>query len=151
MLQPTLFIPLHFLLMNTSDFIGRAIPGISPRYLTIHNPKILVSLVLLRFIFWPLFWACNISNQGPWLPIFNDLSFFIILFFFGFSNGWIATCLMMEGGMYVPVHEREKANSLMSFCLCIGYYPRSIRKLTRRLALGSLLSFVVSTPFIRPE
>ena len=123
MLQPTLFIPLHFLLMNTSDFIGRAIPGIAPRYLTIHNPKILVTLVLLRFIFWPLFWACNVSNQGPWLPVFNDLSFFIILFFFGFSNGWIATCLMMEGGMYVPVHEREKASSLMSFCLCIGYVP----------------------------
>jgi hypothetical protein len=136
--------------MNTSDFIGRAIPGISPRYLTIHNPRILVTLVLLRLIFWPLFWACNVSNQGPWLPVFGDLSFFILLFFLGLSNGWIATCLMMEGGMYVPVHEREKANSLMSFCLCIGYNPSIERVVNSRLALGSLLSFVVSTPFIRP-
>jgi len=112
--------------MNTADFIGRATPGISTRYLTIQNPQILVTLVSLRILFWPLFWACNISNQGPYLPIFNDIAFFIILALFGLSNGWIATCLMMEGGMYVPVHEREKANSLMSFCLCIGYVPSKI-------------------------
>jgi solute carrier family 29 (equilibrative nucleoside transporter), member 1/2/3 len=107
--------------MNTSDFIGRAIPGVSPQYLTIHNPRILVTLVILRIFFWPLFWACNISNQGPWIPLFGDTTFFVIVGLFGLSNGWVATCLMMEAGMYVPIHEREKANSLMSFCLCIGY------------------------------
>jgi equilibrative nucleoside transporter 1/2/3 len=134
--------------MNTADFIGRAIPGISPRYFTIHNPRILVTLVLLRILFWPFFWACNVSNRGPWIPLFGDLVFFIILALFGLSNGWVATCLMMEGGMYVPAHEREKANSLMSFCLCIGYFsPWSL--VDDRLALGSVLSFVVSTPFIR--
>jgi len=106
--------------MNTADFIGRAIPGISTRYLTVQNPKVLTTIVCLRFLFWPLFWACNVSNRGPWLPLFGDITFFIILVAFGLSNGWTATCLMMEGGMYVPVHEREKANSLMSFCLCIG-------------------------------
>lgn len=136
--------------MNTSDFIGRAIPGISTRYLTIQNPRILVTLVSLRFLFWPLFWSCNVSNRGPWLPFFNDITFFIILGVFGLSNGWIATCLMMEGGMYVPVHEREKANSLMSFCLCIGCpFPFVIICVNGSLAIGSFLSFVVSTPFIR--
>jgi Nucleoside transporter len=109
--------------MNTFDFIGRALPGLSTRYLTIQNPRILVTLVFLRFLFWPLFWACNVSDQEPWLPIFGDVTFFIILGLFGLSNGWVATCLMMEAGMYVPVHEREKANSLMSFCLCVGYTP----------------------------
>ena len=111
--------------MNTTDFIGRAIPGVSPRYLTIQNPRILITLVCLRFLFWPIFWACNVSNRGPWIPLFGDLFFFIMLAFFGLSNGWVATCLMMEAGMYVPVHEREKANSLMSFALCIGYIHRS--------------------------
>lgn len=52
--------------------------------------------------------------------------------------------------MYVPVHEREKANSLMSFCLCIGYSPDSF-KVDSSLALGSFLSFFVSTPFIRAD
>ena len=111
--------------MNTSDFIGRAIPGLSPRYLTVHNPRILVTIVSIRILFWPLFWACNISNQGPWIPLFNDTAFFLILTAFGLSNGWTATCLMMEGGMYVPAHEREKANSLLSFSLCIGYTSNS--------------------------
>ena len=107
--------------MNTTDFIGRAIPGLSPRYFTVQNPKILVICTIARFIFWPLFWACNVSNRGPWYPIFGDVEYFILLGLFGLSNGWVATCLMMEGGMYVPVHEREKANSLLSFAICIGY------------------------------
>jgi len=106
--------------MNTSDFIGRATPGISTRYLTIQNPGILVTLTCVRIVFWPLFWACNVSDHGPRIALFGDIAFFLILVLFGLSNGWVATCLMMEGGMYVPVHEREKANSLMSFCLCIG-------------------------------
>ena len=32
--------------------------------------------------------------------------------------------------MYVPVHEREKANSLLSFCLCIGYRPHRFGLMT---------------------
>ena len=125
--------------MNTTDFLGRLAPGLSTRYLTIQNPTTLCTLTFLRILFWPLFWACNISNQGPFSPIFGDITFFVVLGLFGLSNGWIATCLMMEAGMYVPVHEREKANSLMSFCLCIG------------LAAGSFLSFLVSTPFIKAD
>jgi len=142
-----MFVAIHFLIFNAADLIGRATPGLSPRYLTIHNPRILVTLVIARLIFWPLFWACNVSNRGPWSPIFNDVTFFVILTLFGLSNGWIATCLMMEGGMYVPVHEREKANSLMSFSLCIGYIPQD--SVNIRLALGSFFSFLVATPFIQ--
>jgi len=116
-----LFIATHFFVFNAADLIGRTAPGISPRYFTIYNPRILATLAFLRLLFWPLFWACNVSGRGPWLPIFGDITFFFILVLFGLSNGWVATCLMMEGPMYVPVHEREQANSLLSFCLCIGF------------------------------
>ena len=44
--------------------------------------------------------------------------------------------------MYVPAHEREKANSLMSFCLCIGY--TSSPSLSNRSALTVVWRWEVS-------
>jgi equilibrative nucleoside transporter 1/2/3 len=119
-----MFIPIHFLVFQLADLIGRALPAIP--LLIIHNGQQLVKLGLLRTVFWPMFWACNVSNRGTWAPFFNDWGFFIVLASFGLSHGWLATCVMMEGGMRVSAAEREKANSLMSFCLTIGYALTSL-------------------------
>lgn len=120
--NPQIFIALHFLLFNVSDWIGRYVCSYS--FFQIWSQKKLFLLSMSRIIFVALFLMCNVDlhpslplspkqslvgsttltvQRLSWLsrsptdrPLINsDLIFFAFLFLFGFSNGWLTSLIMM--------------------------------------------------------
>jgi len=140
-LQPAVFIPLHFLIFNVADFIGRTyVPAIKGFLLTNHYHVVAASLA--RTFFVPIFLACNtIVLQGDAttkkVPLVNsDLLYFLIIFAFGCSNGYISSLAMILSSsptLNPAIEEEEKdiAGTLAAFCLVAG------------LAMGSIASFAV--------
>ncbi|RSH95569.1 hypothetical protein EHS25_000661 [Saitozyma podzolica] len=89
-LQPSVFIPLHFLLFNVGDFVGRTyLPAIPSLLIT--NPRRVLALSLARTLFVPLFLACNVAVSPATTgskPLLNsDAAYFLILIAFGLTNG----------------------------------------------------------------
>lgn len=131
MYEPTVFIPLAFLLWNIGDLSGRmavAYPGFS----LAHRPKLAFALTLARVIFVPLYLLCNISGTGA--VVKSDIFYlFIVQLLFGASNGYLASSCMMGASVWVSADEREAAGGFMSMMLVAG------------LAAGSFLSFLVAS------
>lgn len=127
--DPTVFIPLAFLLWNLGDLIGRMAVAI-PR-LSLHNPRLLFVLSVSRIGFIPLYLLCNIRGRGA--VVDSDFFYlFIVQLLFGVSNGYIGSCCMMGASGCVEVGEREAAGGFMSLMLVGG------------LTVGSLGSFFVT-------
>ncbi|KAG5654678.1 hypothetical protein H0H81_009927 [Sphagnurus paluster] len=138
--HPLLFNVVHFLVFNIGDFLGRYICAIPA--LWIWSAKWLVSLSMARTLFIPIFLMCNIqrpSTDLPVTPIINsDFLFFLILFAFGLSNGYVSSMCMMSAPSldHNPRLEGRKedvdvAATVASFSIVAG------------LALGSIGSFAV--------
>ncbi|EIW70227.1 hypothetical protein TREMEDRAFT_43819 [Tremella mesenterica DSM 1558] len=133
LLQPDVFIPLHFLIFNLGDYIGRTYLPLIPSILITSHPRILI-LALSRTLFIPLFLACNTSTT---IPLINsDILYFLIALTCGLSNGYIGSMCMIVAttpSLNPRISEEEKdfAGTLGAFFLVGG------------LALGSVASFGV--------
>ncbi|WWC69661.1 uncharacterized protein I206_103604 [Kwoniella pini CBS 10737] len=136
LLQPDVFIPLHFLLFNIGDYCGRTyLPSIQALFTT--SPPRILLLSLSRIIFIPLLFFCNTTLRST-VPIFNsDLVYFLIILLLGLTNGYIGSVCMIvasspELSKRIEEDERDVAGTLASFCLVAG------------LAGGSAASFLVT-------
>ncbi|WWD15728.1 hypothetical protein CI109_100150 [Kwoniella shandongensis] len=138
LLQPDVFIPLHFLIFNIGDYLGRTyLPSISFLLLTSHSHILLASFA--RTLFVPLLFACNVTPRSiDSVPVINsDLAYFGIILFFGITNGYIGSLCMIVASSpalnpKLEEDEKDVAGTLASFCLVAG------------LAGGSLSSFAVT-------
>ncbi|KAF9412329.1 hypothetical protein BGZ76_005194, partial [Entomortierella beljakovae] len=136
-----LFVPFHFLVYNVGDWAGKALPSIPYFAPNIIHPtgkqqvRFILS-ALARFVFIPIFLTANlpIDEDKRLLPylIRNDAAWFILVFIFALSNGYIGSIVMMVGPACVMGGERKaRAGVKLGFWLTMG------------LALGSLASFGV--------
>jgi equilibrative nucleoside transporter 1/2/3 len=137
-IHPLIFTATHFFVFNVADFLGRYVCSFS-QFLIWDARKILL-IALARTLFIPLFLMCNIQySSSPSTThgiISSDLAFFLILFAFGWSQGY-GTSLCMIGAPNLEHNPRlmerredvDLAATISSFCIVMG------------LALGSLLSF----------
>ncbi|CAG7927063.1 unnamed protein product [Penicillium olsonii] len=126
--DPSVFIPLAFLIWNLGDLVGRmgvAIPGMSVG----QYPQMAAILAVARVMFIPIYQLCNINGQGA--VVKSDFFYFVVQFLFGATNGYLGTSCMMGAGHWVVADERPAAGGFMSMVLVGG------------LAAGSLLSFSV--------
>ncbi|KAJ5669383.1 hypothetical protein N7462_010453 [Penicillium macrosclerotiorum] len=128
--EPAVFIPLAFLVWNVGDLCGR-IAVASPKASLAHRPGLAYLLAIGRVGFVPLYLLCNIRGEGA--VVQSDFFYlFIVQFFFGVTNGYLASSCMMGASHWVSPDEREAAGGFMSMMLVGG------------LAAGSLLSFLVA-------
>ena len=130
-LEPASFIPLAFLVWNTGDLIGRVLTGVPALRLS-SRPKLVFVLAVLRMVFIPMYFLCNIGGKGAKIP--SDFFYlFIVQLFFGISNGYIGSTCMMGAAEWVDEDEREAAGGFMVLCLITG------------LTIGSVLSFLIGS------
>ncbi|GAN00695.1 equilibrative nucleoside transporter 1 isoform X1 [Mucor ambiguus] len=129
-----IFVAFHFLLFNVGDWVGRMMPVSS--MFQIFQVKYLVLLSTLRSVFIPLFLVCNIIvSEQRRLPVLinSDFVYFILIWIFAVSNGWICSLAMMAAPQIESIksaHEKSLVGSVMSFSLVVG------------LAIGGSLSFI---------
>ncbi|WVW83384.1 hypothetical protein I302_105403 [Kwoniella bestiolae CBS 10118] len=141
LLQPDVFIPLHFLLFNIGDYCGRTyLPSVKALFTT-SPPRILI-LSLLRTLFIPIIFLCNTTPRISTPIINSDLLYFLVILTLGLTNGYIGSLCMIvasspELNKRIEEDERDVAGTLASFCLVAG------------LAVGSAASFVVSS-WVKP-
>jgi equilibrative nucleoside transporter 1/2/3 len=135
-LLESLFVPLHFLLFNGGDWIGRLLASVSS--LQIRHGRSLILASVARVLFYPLLLACNVivkDAQGAelerFLPlIFNsDACFWFIMAAFSISHGWLCSLIMMAAPQKCHISSKALAGTLLVSCLSIG------------MAVGSFLSF----------
>jgi len=125
--QDYLFIPLHFLIFNLGDWLGRYLPLL--QFFNITDPVTLARMSISRIIFLPIFLMCNVDGRRIFPLIINsDLIYFLILLLFAISNGYIGTLPMMAAPQVEGV-AKDLAGTIMTFCLVFG------------LVLGSIFSF----------
>jgi len=127
--QDYLFIPIHFLIFNMGDLIGRSLPIIQS--FLIKNVNLLALMSASHSMFIPLILSCNtdIGDKRLFpLLVTNDWLYFFIVFLFSLSNGYLGSSIMMVGSQTKNV-DKGLAGMLLIFCLVIG------------LTVGSLLSF----------
>ncbi|KAF9202129.1 hypothetical protein BGZ49_007666 [Haplosporangium sp. Z 27] len=136
-----LFVPFHFLVYNIGDWAGKALPSIAYFTPNTQRPRRKQQFRCLlssfgRFVFIPIFLTANlpIAQDKRLLPylIRNDALWFLLLFLFALSNGYIGSVVMMIGPSYVLGGEKKsRAGVVLGFWLTAG------------LALGSAASFGV--------
>jgi equilibrative nucleoside transporter 1/2/3 len=127
--QDYLFIPLHFLIFNLGDWLGRFLPSL--QFFIINDSVKLARMSIARIIFLPLFLMCNVNvgSNGIFPLIINsDLIYFLILLPFAITNGYISSLTMMAAPQVEGV-AKDFAGTIMSFGLVLG------------LVLGSIFSF----------
>ncbi|KAF9573955.1 hypothetical protein EC968_007641 [Mortierella alpina] len=136
-----LFVPLHFLLYNLGDWTGKALPSFAwfaPNTLHPTGKQQLRYLMaaVSRCVFIPIFLTANlpIPAETRLLPflIRRDEIWFLLVYLFALSNGYVASIVMMVGPACVMGGEKKaRAGVKLGFWLTTG------------LALGSVASFGV--------
>jgi equilibrative nucleoside transporter 1/2/3 len=122
-----LTVALGFVLWNTGDLLGRILSG--TQTLCIRSGRTLLVLSVLRVVFVPLLFLCNIDGQGAHVQ--SDAFFFVYMLMFGTSNGYVAS-LCMSGAIDAAAdQDKNTVGAVMSLMLCLG------------LLGGSLLSFLM--------
>ncbi|KAI7870168.1 nucleoside transporter-domain-containing protein [Spinellus fusiger] len=130
-----LFVAFHFLLFNVGDWVGRTIPII--KCFQIFDTKKLAFMSLLRTLFIPLFLVCNVivpEERGISVWVNSDTLYFLILWIFAVTNGWIGSLTMMAAPQQSFIKsnaEKSLVGNLMSFFLVFG------------LAMGGTFSFII--------
>ncbi|KAF8603545.1 hypothetical protein BDV93DRAFT_493461 [Ceratobasidium sp. AG-I] len=143
--DPLVFSALHFLNFNLADLLGRtfvAIPSLSPS-----STESLLTYSLARTLFIPLLLLCNVQHHPKFSshlpspehpfpsPIINsDVTYMLILFAFGLTNGHASTLVLMAAPSKVlnprlELYESKTAARIAQFCLVGG------------LVVGSAASF----------
>ncbi|KAF0555357.1 Solute carrier family 29 equilibrative nucleoside transporter, member 1/2/3 [Gigaspora margarita] len=129
--QDYLFIPIHFLIFNIFDWIGRSLPGFKSLVITSKYYLLIFSLFQTTFIILFLFSNVDVGMYGKRivpLLITNDWIYFLMLSLFGFTNGYLASLCMVAGPQVFGV-VKDLAGNLLNFFMIFG------------LVCGSLLSF----------
>lgn len=128
--EPSAFIPLAFFFWNLGDLVGRMSNMLPFMQALRERPPLLFGLSVLRVLFLPLYFLCNLGGRGA--VVNSDLFFLLCVQFpFGLTNGWLSSSAMMTAGEWVEEGEREAAGGFMGLCLVAG------------LTVGSLMSFSV--------
>jgi len=116
---------------NFGDYFGRTLPKwercILFSYRTIWIPT------LLRVVFLPLF----ILSVAPNKFFGSDIWMYVFMFLFSVSNGYCGTLCMMFGPDRVDTRDKEKAGTVMVFCLTLG--------LTLGVVMGNVINSVFYT------
>ncbi|XP_069022966.1 equilibrative nucleoside transporter 2-like [Embiotoca jacksoni] len=118
-----------FIVFNIMDLAGRSAPSVV-QWPSKESP-LFPAAVLSRVVFIPLLMMCNIQDSRPIAPFSHDCVFVIIMAFFSFTNGYLASLCMAYAPQLVRWKDCETAGSLMTFFLVLG------------LALGASLSFLL--------
>ncbi|EPE31676.1 MFS general substrate transporter [Glarea lozoyensis ATCC 20868] len=126
--QPSVYIPLAFLVWNVGDLVGRI--TITIKFFVVRKGPILLVAAILRAGFLPLYLLCNIRGKGAVIKS-DTFYLFGVQFLFGATNGWLSSLCMTEAGEKVTEGEREATGGFMALNLVAG------------LTVGSLLSFAV--------
>lgn len=121
-MRPTLFMSLHFLIFNLGDWIGRTLPIL--KSCQVASSQVLMGCAILRTLFVPVF--LKMMSGSP-----SDLIFYLSVFLFSISNGWLTSLVFMVAPNQYDMNSRPLVASIMSYSLVIG------------LALGGLSSFIV--------
>lgn len=139
-----LFTPLHFLIYNLFDFLGKSLPIFMGKTFECSS-RILLMASIARLLFIPAFLACNVkfySNQvliprPQFIPlIFSDLGFFTLIALLGLSSGVINSLGFIGGAKSLGVvGEVGGAYILVGDLMGIG--------LGTGLAAGSLFAFAL--------
>lgn len=140
--HPLLFSAIHFLMFNVGDFLGRYVLAF-PMFV-IWSTKRISMLAAMRTLFIPLFLLCNFQRRSSLMPsepiINSDFLFMLLIFLFGWSNGYVSSlCLMAAPSLeHNPrlrgrVEDVDIAATVASFCLVGG------------LVIGSFVSFAVKS------
>ncbi|TPX42034.1 hypothetical protein SeMB42_g02034 [Synchytrium endobioticum] len=105
----TLIVPIHFVIFNLFDLLGKTLPGIPTFF--IQSPAILFIMSVARLVFPPAFLLCNVTFQDRFgivldrtMPLVfgKDWMFHGILALFAFSNGYIDACIVMLAPDLIP-------------------------------------------------
>lgn len=136
-----LFVPLHFLAYNVGDWTGKALPSLALFAPDTTHPTRRQQMRYLmgafgRFVFIPIFLTANlpIPESTRLLPLLiqRDEIWFVLVFLFAVSNGYLGSLIMMVGPACVLGGENKaRAGVKLGFWLTTG------------LALGSVASFGV--------
>ncbi|KAL0077443.1 nucleoside transporter-domain-containing protein [Phycomyces blakesleeanus] len=130
-----IFVAFHFLLFNVGDWVGRTMPIIQA--FRTFDTRALTFMSLARTIFVPAFLICNVvvpddRKLSVWVN--SDIAYFIIVWLFAVTNGWIGSLTMMAAPQQTflkSAAEKSLIGSLMSFFLVLG------------LAIGGAASFIL--------
>ncbi len=114
-----LWVPISFLCFNVGDTLGRVLTA----YVKLSTKPVLF-LAILRLGFVPLFLNCNVVPAGfepnDNVLFKNDLIPILLMAGMAISNGFLASCAMMNGPENVPDNVASRAGTLMAFFLEFG-------------------------------
>lgn len=126
-----LYTPLTFVIYNVGDLTGRLLatkPVVQKRV-----KDRMISMSLLRFIFFPLFFLC-VSQAHTRYEIDSDLFSLVVQICFSISNGLVlTTCFAQAPTMLTHESMNERMSEILSLAVSFG------------LLGGSLLSFPVAS------
>jgi len=126
------FIPLMFLLQSLGDFLSRFIGGIYP--LSVDKRKAIGFLAYSRIILIPLAIFCNIQPRSSNnLVFFGDVTFYVLSFMVGLSNGYVCTICLMYIPKVVESSLCEVVSAMGQFFLMFG------------IVTGSVVSFLLTS------
>ena len=114
-----LFLPFLFLVYNTFDFAGRVS---AEKFKPLLNAYNILPFALMRIFFIPLVLTCNIPDSQFPTKLPYDAAFFVIVVFFAFSNGYLASSAMMLGPALVSPKDQSLAGTIMIFALTVGLF-----------------------------
>ncbi|KAB5592332.1 Sorting nexin-25 [Ceratobasidium theobromae] len=129
--DPTLFKLFHFFVFNLGDFVGRLLVSL-PTPAALKRPTVLLVYSILRILFIPLFFLCNIS-RGQWPSHstlwIGDIAFLGLLFCFAVTNGHSSSLGYLSLGSGISSATGAR---VLQLWMCAGFVA------------GSALSFGVS-------
>jgi equilibrative nucleoside transporter 1/2/3 len=136
MIYNELFVPLHFLIFNVGDWVGRILANYES--FAFKTAKSLAAFSLLRTVFFPLILFSNViirdNEQNVVERVFpcllgNDVVYWLILWIFSVSNGWLCSLITMAAPQTCDLGSKELAGTILVTFLSVG------------TTMGSLLSF----------
>lgn len=137
--EKDLFVPLAFLVVSVSDFIGKMLPSIEIIRKMDNLPFTAMSVSRLFFI--PLMLLGNIRINGKELIfpsiLASDGIFFALLFVAFLSAAYIATVVMVSVPKRLDITEQSRGTVLLCSALQMGVFGGSVFSLCLKLILRS--------------
>jgi len=125
-----LFTPIIFILFNLGDTAGRMFAGVWPK--KVPSDWLMSCITALRVLFIPVFLLCAVDTagggEGGVLPVVFKHPIYPVIFtaLLSFSNGHVASIVMMHAPQRVAPPLRDEAGGLMALFLtsglCLGSY-----------------------------
>lgn len=140
-----LFTPVAcFFVFNVGDLVGRLLASTSWAAFPARRENLLVGLTMMRLMFLPLLFACNVEPRAtPSMPLpvlFNsDLAFVTLNALFAVSNGYLTSAAMVLGPKKLEYFLQEKAGVILVAMLATG------------MTLGSVVSLLFVRAFFHPS